>query len=84
MSRSTDSSNQNTSMHDAVDAAKEGSFNLSVETIGEDFEVSVSFGFRTGMKSLLRMLSNSWKHRKKIVILCMVAILTNHSNELLI
>jgi len=84
MSRSTDSSNQNTSIHGVEDAAKEGSFNLSVETIGEDFEVSVSFGFRTHMKSVLRMLLTSWKRPKGIVILCMVAILTNHSSELLI
>jgi len=84
MSASIEPSSQKSSTHGAEDAAKEGSFNLSVVTIEEGCEVSVSFGFRTHMKSALRMLLTSWKRPKGIAILFMVAILTNHSDLLLI
>ena len=84
MSATTDRSSQLSSMQDAEDVENERSFNLVVKTSEEDCEVSVSFGFRTHMKSLLRMLLTSWKRPKEIVILCTVAILLNRSDLLLI
>ena len=75
MSASIGPSNPKQSILDAVDVAKEGSSNLLVKIDVEDCEVSVSFGFRTHMKSALKMLSNSWRQHKKIVTLFMAGIL---------
>ena len=80
MSAITGDRSQNKLMHDAEDATNEGSFNLVVKTTEEDYEVSVSFGFQTGMRSALRMLSHLCKNRKGIVMLSMVAILTSFSD----
>ena len=76
MSPSTEPGSPKSSTPGAEDAAKEESFNLSVEINEAGLEASVSFGFRTHMKSVLTRVLSSCKRPNKIVILSMVAILT--------